>query len=894
MNEKHEYGDVTWDAGTSGDLPPSADRGANLEGKLSGRYLILSELGRGGMGVVYRCHDTISGVDVAVKALRGDALKNPRSSEAVKANFALVERLHHPHIAALKTLEIDASGSTLYFIMEYIEGVPLNVYLRDHDGRLSLEHVVSIVGQIASGLDYGHSEKIIHRDIKPSNILIDIRGQAKILDFGIAERFDNYPRDSKVFDGMVSGTAAYMAPEQWRGHYQDGKTDQYSLAVLAYELLAGRCPFRGEDVTLLRESILNDEPEPVTGLPIRANAALRRALSKDRNRRFSSCEAFHIELAESLPVQPSFRHARTQWRSRSLVLILCTLIFCAAYLYMRRDNGSRAENSPPSATAITDVLPGRVNPPAVPVFAAPASPVVSIPEPPVSNVVKREPTTYPQPHTLPEELMANIMRSAMMKDARESHQDIMSLYRMSLEDGDPEKIQLIVNDVNEIQQAMVARWETTGMKDLVEALRMYGDRDDPSEYKAVLERLKRSADEGGNPLAAVWLGRMHFAGRCGLREDRDMGLMISSGYLNSLRQLARQEDTWAQFLLGALVEDGFMVEEDPSAAFDWFTKAAAQQDRMAEYMLGYLHGVGRGVKQDDRLAYTWFLKAAKQGLLAAQYQVGWLTERGRGTDQNKAEAFDWYQMAADRGLVKAMARLGFMYEQGEGIDQSTEKAELWYKRAEVRGYERNENQPIASTTSGLSTMAAALHQDGLTHFRSKNFKEALALFQKAADLGYSVAQNDLGLMHERGLGVRSDYRVAAAWFRLAADQNNVDGLYNLARLTERGRGVKIDPDKAFQLYLKSAENGGADAQEALGVMYSRGTYQVKKDPEQAVHWFSKAATAGKPESQYRLGILYERGEGVSKNTEEAIRLYKLAAGGGDVSAVRALSRLGVR
>ena len=257
-----------------------------------GRYRITGQLGQGAMGIVYRCRDEIGGIDVALKTLPPELSHSPDEMEEIRDNFKLVEKLHHPNIAAVKNLEYDENAGDYFLIMECVDGVSLRRFRRDNKENIDINKIIPVVKQIAEALDYAHSKKVIHRDIKPSNIMIPPDGTVKILDFGLAAQIrTSISRVSRI-NYRTSGTGAYMAPEQWKGLYQDASTDQYALAVLTYELLAGRCPFENTEPSILREIVINDQPEKPENLDNKRWTVLQKALDKDRKQRFSSCLDF--------------------------------------------------------------------------------------------------------------------------------------------------------------------------------------------------------------------------------------------------------------------------------------------------------------------------------------------------------------------------------------------------------------------------------------------------------------------------------------------------------------------------------------------------------------------------------------------------------------------------
>jgi formylglycine-generating enzyme required for sulfatase activity len=268
--------------------------------RLLGRYRVEEELGQGGMGVVYRCLDEVSGADVALKALPPEVAHNSGEMEEVRANFRLVSKLHHPNIANVNTLERDPATGDYYLIMECVDGYDVRQWVRRRrdDGRpLTLEEVTIIAYRIAEALDYAHGQGVIHRDIKPSNVRVNFEGEVKVLDFGLAAQIQmSLSRVSQAVHG-TSGTGPYMAPEQWMGRRQGAAADQYALAATVYELLGGSPPFENHDTAILREAVLKQEALSLEDMPVYVNAALLRALSKEPEKRFASCGEFVKSLA---------------------------------------------------------------------------------------------------------------------------------------------------------------------------------------------------------------------------------------------------------------------------------------------------------------------------------------------------------------------------------------------------------------------------------------------------------------------------------------------------------------------------------------------------------------------------------------------------------------------
>lgn len=285
------------------------------------QYVLVEKLGGGGFGVVYLAVDTVSGMDVAIKTLHPLLKMNPEEMAALREKFSLVARLAHPNIATALVLhpvrELDIRDKTVeaelslspgdsVMVMRYAPGVTLSQWRKQFPGGVvPLEQAVEIIRQTASALDYAHREHIVHRDVKPANLMVenlpDGTLQVRILDFGLAAEIRSSMSRVSADPQDTSGTRPYMAPEQWAGRKQDGRTDQYALACVAYELLSGAPPFSGAfesgDAEVMRLAVENRPYPPVEGLPKRTNAVLRRGLAKTAEGRFATCGDFAEALA---------------------------------------------------------------------------------------------------------------------------------------------------------------------------------------------------------------------------------------------------------------------------------------------------------------------------------------------------------------------------------------------------------------------------------------------------------------------------------------------------------------------------------------------------------------------------------------------------------------------
>lgn len=266
--------------------------------KQFGRYEILSELGRGAMGVVYKARDPQIDRLVALKtvSLWG---QEPDEEKEFRLRFMneaqAAGRLHHSGIVSVFDVGEDPENHDPFIVLEYVAGESLNRIL-SREKKLPLERALKLAEEIADALDYAHAQGVIHRDIKPANILITEDGRAKIADFGIAKlNLAHF-----TIPGRVVGTPAYMAPEQLSGEGVDGRSDLFSLGVILYAMVTGHSPFQGNSATTVCFKVANREPIAASALdmtlPPQLDAVICRAMSKDPKERYQRGSDFGDDL----------------------------------------------------------------------------------------------------------------------------------------------------------------------------------------------------------------------------------------------------------------------------------------------------------------------------------------------------------------------------------------------------------------------------------------------------------------------------------------------------------------------------------------------------------------------------------------------------------------------
>ena len=310
----------------------------SLVGRRIGDFEILSLLGRGGMGEVYRARDTKLNRDVALKVLPELlALDDDRLARFTREAHLLAS-LNHPNIAAIYGLE--AEGDVKALVLELVDGPTLAD--RIVRGRLPLDEALPIARQIADALEAAHQSGIVHRDLKPANIKVRADGMVKVLDFGLAKAMESHPIGSDpshsptitspavTREGIILGTAAYMAPEQARGKSADTRADMWAFGCVLYEMLTGHRAFPGDDVSETLAAVIRGEPDwqaLTNETPPAIRRLLRRCLVKDVKGRLTDASMARIEIDEALSGSPDVpavttlqRRERFVWASALMVV----------------------------------------------------------------------------------------------------------------------------------------------------------------------------------------------------------------------------------------------------------------------------------------------------------------------------------------------------------------------------------------------------------------------------------------------------------------------------------------------------------------------------------------------------------------------------------------------
>jgi serine/threonine protein kinase/Tol biopolymer transport system component len=315
-------------------------------GKTLSHYQVTNQIGKGGMGEVYRAKDLKLGRDVAIKVLPEEFARDADRVARFQREAKLLASLNHPNIATIHGLE--ESGGTSFLVLELVEGETLADQLKR--GPIPVEESLKLALQIAEALEAAHEKGVIHRDLKPSNIKITPDGKVKVLDFGLAKAFAGDPEvnlsnsptlsDAATQQGMILGTAAYMSPEQAKGKAVDKRADIWAFGVVLFEMLTGRQLFTGETVSETLAAVLKSEPEwkrVPPNLNPRIRFLLERCLDKEAKNRYGSINDARVEIQKTLAdpsgvlVQPFTtaapkRKLRLGYASIAAIVVLSVLI----------------------------------------------------------------------------------------------------------------------------------------------------------------------------------------------------------------------------------------------------------------------------------------------------------------------------------------------------------------------------------------------------------------------------------------------------------------------------------------------------------------------------------------------------------------------------------------
>jgi serine/threonine protein kinase/TPR repeat protein len=757
LNRLEAQGEI--DAAPAGGSGGGSERNPRIQ-KIS-RYVIKGELGKGAMGAVYEAVDPVIGRTVALKVLHSNMVDEEEAKSLEDRLFreaSSAGRLAHPGIVTV--YDVGKEGEMAFIAMERVEGPTLQHMMKER--RFDRPQALELLRQAALAMDYAHGEGIIHRDIKPANIMLHKGIQAKIADFGIAKVS---AMSQLTVAGTILGTPSYMSPEQIQNLPLSGRSDQFSLAVVGYEMLTGAKPFDRDTMPALLLAIVNGERPSASAadrtLPPMVDEVFKMALSKLPEQRFATCSAFVNALASSLGIEFA---ASTGSLTGSFTGI------------QNAQSGAHPAVSPaafpppPPQQSLAATVTGQRAPLPPPLPPPPPTPArladtavnfapPQFPPPPMAPLSqaqlnqahlnqKKPPTVlyvagglllialaaaypvyryiYPKPVPEPKH-----------ETKQEAKKDEMVIPPTETKPGAP-VVSLFTAEPDRVQPGGTAtlRWWVTDALEVVisqEIGKVAGKGSIEVKPQKDTEYILTATGGGGEATARVTV--TVGADKPPVQPEKNGTKVSSVGGATSGKPPAA-----------------------PGSEPTHVDTARAQQL--------YEEGMTKHRGQPGSVAIPSFEQAAAMGEPRAMLELGKIYSAGDGVAKDPAKAAGWYRKSADLGNASAMVFLGALYAQGSGVPKDLTEAAKWIR--------------------------------------------------KAADAGNAVAMDGLGQMYANGQGLPVDVAEAVAWYRKAVDNNNAPAMYHLGLILENGAGpVAKNPSEAAQLFQRSANAGYAPAKAKL-------------------------------------------------------------------------------
>ena len=928
--QQHNEADLSLGATLPGKRDRKPDRRFEVGDHILERYKVLSELGQGGMGIVYKCFDETAGIVIALKALPPELSHNTQEMEDIKDNFQLVHNLHHPNIAGYNTLERDQSNGNYYLIMECVEGEDLRHWIKRKrkEGPLTVETILPVIRQVATALDYAHEQKIIHRDIKPGNIMIDAAGHVKVLDFGLAAQIHtSMTRVSMAYHG-TSGTAPYMAPEQWRGRAQGAAADQYALAVMTYELLAGHLPFESADVAVLQQVVLTQEPEPIKDISVQAQQALVRGMNKKSTERFDSCSEFAALLAgehffnnqqkkEGITEPPNTESTRrSKSDDKTTIKRICILMeqkdWDKAREYCERLLDSDPEN--PELYLLLCLI---------------------------EHKVSNESMLLKCKCDLSED---KYFSTAIKFASAERKQQLIEI-QSGLQQSMLHEYDFYINKCLEQNKVSDVSMLSKCKSPLGESIyfKMAFDCASP-EQKKVLLHVQEEQNNKASATKRIWRNTKQM--RRGGVLGAIIGLLLSpilgvSLYLSADERIHWPEEIPELLLVGIVffipvglflgISMEFLWEKcykpkSKKMVLVWGTISGTLLCQIALILSVFITEVidGKTSPISDKLSISGAL------IFGIPFGLFWSFKWFRKTNNKKDEIFRKIQDAQTEYTLWERKKNNTL----SGDDEITlEEIVKKQKDEELQIAERKQLMKVGIAILvtillfGVSVFVIMFlrreneYQKGLSAYEEKDYATAAIHFRNAQEFGYTLdaeRQTFLGTCYFFGTGIEKDYSKAIDLFWRNAQNSYSVAQYYLGICFYNGFGCVPDAEQAIRWLYRAAEQDVPVAKHELGKIYYKlkdednlakqidhllpytpsrnGIFITMSQSEcveeilsEAVNWFRKAAEQGLAEAQYYLGMCYENGEGIKKDLTEALKWYHQAAEQGYEEAINKLN-----
>jgi len=300
--------------------------------RIGTHYQVLSTLGRGGMGVVYKAQDTAIGREVAIKMMVADIASDADMLQRFEHEARAAGKLSHPNIVTI--YELGSDLGVPFIVMEFLDGEPLDRVIA-RSPRLAIERRIEIVIQVCRALDYAHKRKVIHRDIKPANVMILREGEVKLVDFGIAR----IGSQKMTRTGLIIGTISYMSPEQISLGTIDGRSDIFSTGVLLFEMLGGKLPFDGEDTRQTMIKILTAPTPSISDFDPPCPAELQQIIERALPRIQRNATPMPAKWPTNSTKWPCYYDCGKSRLAMSAYLLLLSVLLCPTSLLAQPHRG---------------------------------------------------------------------------------------------------------------------------------------------------------------------------------------------------------------------------------------------------------------------------------------------------------------------------------------------------------------------------------------------------------------------------------------------------------------------------------------------------------------------------------------------------------------------------
>jgi len=756
---------------TGGTAPSSAPRQSRME-KIN-RYLIKGELGKGAMGAVYEAVDPVIGRTVALKVLHSSMVDEEEAKALEDRLFreaSSAGRLAHPGIVTV--YDVGKEGEMAFIAMERVEGPTLQQMMKDR--KIDRQQTLEILRQAAAAMDYAHAEGIIHRDIKPANIMFHKGVQAKIADFGIAKVS---AMSQLTVAGTILGTPSYMSPEQIQNMPLSGRSDQFSLAVVAYEMLTGAKPFERETMPALLLAIVNG-PRPSASaadatLPAMVDEVFGMALSRLPEQRFDTCTAFVSALAASLGIE-----------------------FVGMGTSTTGSHGSQSGIHPttqPAFSSSQTAQPVPMHPPPPPPppppafglgpqqgFGGPPPPPPTFADTAVNFPAAIAPPAYRPP--LPQMAQMN-----QKKPAPVGMYILLGLLVLVLGAAYPVYKYVIEKPVKEEK--------TPPKKEDAAVVIPPAETKPGAPVVSQFDADPAKVAPGGTATLRWWV-----TDATEVVINQDIGKVAGKGSVEvkpakdtefTLTATGKGGEVTAKVTVTVAVETPpVQPEKGPEKAPE---KVSSTGNKAPE----------NKVANDRAKAVTNTLPPEPAHVDSARAQQLYEEGMTKRRSQQASAAAQSFEQAAAMGEPRAMVELGRMYAAGDGVGKDVAKAAGLYRKAADSG-----------NASAMVFLGAAYAQGAGV---PRDLGEAAKWLRKAADAGNAVAMDGLGQMYSSGQGLPVDVTEAVKWYRKAVEANNAPAMYHLGLILENGSGpVAKNPAEAAQLFQRAAAAGYAPAKEKAG------------------------------------------------------------------------------